>query len=55
MVVLVDGTVHGDGYMTSIVIFCKLCKIVHLVIVELTNQSLQKLCNGVLTLTKKAS
>ena len=26
MVVLVDATIHGDGYITPIVIVCKLCK-----------------------------
>ena len=26
MMVLVDGTVHGDGYIIPIVIVCKLCK-----------------------------
>ena len=26
MMVLVDGTVHGDSYITPIVIVCKLCK-----------------------------
>ena len=26
LIVLVDGTVHSDGYITSIVIVSKLCK-----------------------------
>ena len=26
MIVFVEGTVHGDGYITPIVIICKLCK-----------------------------
>ena len=26
MMLLVDGTVHGDGYIIPIVIVCKLCK-----------------------------
>ena len=46
---LVDGTIHGNGYIMPIVIVCKLF---HLVIVELTSQSLQNPCYGVLTLTK---
>ena len=27
MIVLVDGTVHSDSYITPIVIVCKLCKL----------------------------
>ena len=26
MIILVDGTIHGDAYVTPIVIVCKLCK-----------------------------
>ena len=38
---LVDGTVHGDGYITPIVTVSKLCKWFIYAIVELTNHSLQ--------------
>ena len=41
LVLLVDGTIQGDSYITPIVIVSKIMQMVHLVIVELTNHSLQ--------------
>ena len=52
LMVLVDGTVHGDGYIIPIVIVCKLCK--WITCESWDDQSFPaKSCNGVMTLTKK--
>ena len=46
---LLDRTIHSDSYVYTHCYCLKIMQIVHLVNVELTNQSLQNPCNGVLT------